>query len=232
MERKLATVLFVDLVDSTGLVTASVPEVARGRVTRFLEHVERCVEKYGGTVGRYSGDALMAAFGIPQAHEDDAVRAVRAGLAVVEGLGDLGVQARVGVEAGEVVSDASDLTLATGEAINVAVRLQQTAAPGEVLLGPDAHRLTLGAVEAEDLGPRELKGIDRPVWVRRVTCAGDAPPRERTAVPLIGREEELELLQNTFARVVRDRRAHLFTLYGEPGVGKSRLAREFAEGLE
>jgi predicted ATPase/class 3 adenylate cyclase len=232
MERKLATVLFVDLVDSTGLVTASDPEVARGRVTKFLDHVATCVEKYGGTVGRYAGDSIMAAFGIPQAHEDDAVRAVRAGLAVVEGLGDLGVQARVGIEAGEIVSDASDLTLATGEAINVAVRLQQGASPGEVLLGPGAHRLTLGAVETEDLGPRELKGIDQPVWVRRVTSAGDAPPRERTAVPLIGREEELELLHNTFARVVRDRRAHLFTLYGEPGVGKSRLAREFAEGLE
>jgi predicted ATPase/class 3 adenylate cyclase len=232
MERKLATVLFVDLVDSTGLVTASDPEVARGRVTRFLEHVGSCVELHGGTVGRYAGDSIMAAFGIPQAHDDDAVRAVKAGLAIVDGLGDLGVQARVGIEAGEVVSDASDLTLATGEAINVAVRLQQTAEPGEVLLGPDAHRLTLGAVEAEDLGPRELKGIDQPVWVRRVTCAGDPPQRERTAVPLIGREEELELLQNTFSRVVRDRRAHLFTLYGEPGVGKSRLAREFVAGLE
>src|SRR5437762_11243993 len=92
----------------------------------------------------------MDAFGIPQANENEAVRSVRAGLAIVEGLGDLGVQARVGIEAGEVVSDASDLTLATGEAINVAVRLQQTAAPGEVLLGPDAHRMTLGAVEAED----------------------------------------------------------------------------------
>src|SRR5436190_9359829 len=232
MERKLATVLFVDLVDSTGLVTASDPEVARGRVTKFLDHVATCVEKYGGTVGRYAGDSIMAAFGIPQAHEDDAVRAVRAGLAVVEGLGDLGVQARVGIEAGEIVSDASDLTLATGEAINVAVRLQQAASPGEMLLGPMAHRLTLGAVETEDLGPRELKGIDQQVWVRRVTCAGDAPPRERTAVPFIGREEEVERLPNNVGRVIRDRRAHRLTVYGEQGVGKSRLAREFAEGLE
>ncbi len=232
MERKLATVLFVDLVDSTGLVSGADPEVARGRVTGFLDHVSTCVEAHGGTVGRYAGDAIMAAFGIPQAHEDDAVRAVRAALAIVGEVGELGLQARIGIEAGEIVSDESDLTLATGEAINVAVRLQQTAEPGEVLMGPGAHRLTLGAVEAEDLGPRELKGLEQPVWVRCAVSAGELSQQERAGVPLIGRGEELELLENTFARVSRDRRAHLFTLYGEPGVGKSRLAREFLAGLE
>src|SRR6266540_62595 len=232
MERKLATVLFVDLVDSTGLVSGADPEVARGRVTGFLDHVSTCVEAHGGTVGRYAGDAIMAAFGIPQAHEDDAVRAVRAALAIVGEVGELGLQARIGIEAGEIVSDESDLTLATGEAINVAVRLQQTAEPGEVLIGPGAHRLTLGAVEAEDLGPRELKGLEQPVWVRCAVSAGELSQQERAGVPLIGRGEELELLENTFARVSRDRRAHLFTLYGEPGVGKSRLAREFLAGLE
>ena len=232
MERKLATVLFVDMVDSTGLVAGADPEVARGRVTGFLNLLAECVEAHGGTVGRYGGDAIMAAFGIPQTHEDDATRAVRAGLAIVESVGDLDLQARVGIEAGEVVSDESDLTLATGEAINVAVRLQQQAGPGEVLIGPGAHRLTLGAVEAEDLGPLELRGIERPVWARRVVRAEDLPQRARSGTPLIAREEELELLQNTFSRVMRDRRAHLFTLYGEPGVGKSRLAREFVEGLE
>ena len=220
------------MVDSTGLVSGSDPEVARGRVTRFLDHVADCVQTHGGTVGRYAGDAIMAAFGIPQTHEDDAVRAVRAALAVVDAVDPLGVQARVGIEAGEIVSDELDLTLATGGAINVAVRLQQAAEPGQVLIGPDAHRLTLGAVETEDLGPRELKGIGASVWVRQVVRADGLPERSRSTTPLVGREAELDLLHNTFARVIRDRRAHLFTLYGEPGVGKSRLTQEFLAGLE
>src|SRR6266566_4719316 len=112
MERKLATVLFVDLVDSTGLVSGLDPEVARARVTRFLDHVSECVEAHGGTVGRFAGDAVMAAFGVPQAHEDDATRAVRAGLAILGAVGDLELRARAGVESGEIVSDQSDLTLA------------------------------------------------------------------------------------------------------------------------
>src|SRR5436190_6396117 len=232
MQRKLATVLFVDLVDSTGLVAGTDPEVAQSRVTSFLSHVVRCVESHGGTVGRYAGDALMAAFGIPQAHEDDAVRAVRAGLAILESVKDLGLEARVGIESGEVVSDEADLTFATGGAINVAVRLQQHASPGEVLVGPGAHRLTLGAIETEDLGPIELKGIDRPVWARRVVCTTEEARPVSVAAPLVGRDEELELLHNTYSRVARDGRAHVFTIYGEPGVGKSRLAREFVDGLD
>src|SRR5215831_1907102 len=105
MERKLATVMFVDLVDSTGLVSGSDPEVARGRVQRFLEGVERCVEAHGGTMGRYAGDAVMVAFGMPQTHEDDAVRAVKAALAILERVRELEVEARVGIESGEIVSD-------------------------------------------------------------------------------------------------------------------------------
>jgi len=232
MERKLATVLFVDLVDSTGLVAASDPEVARTRVRNFLDHVGRCVEAHGGTVGRFAGDAVMAAFGIPQTHEDDAIRGVRAGLAVLESVRELGLEARIGMEAGEIVSDAADLTFATGEAINVAVRLQQYAQPGELLLGPGAHRLTLGAVEVDDLGPVELRGLAQPVWTRRVLRAPEEPRPVSVAAPLVGRVEELELLENTFSRVVRDGRAHVVTIYGEPGVGKSRVAREFVDGLE
>src|SRR5438128_8445940 len=110
MERKLATVLFVDLVDSSSLVTASAPEVVRRRVTQFFDHVSRCIETHGGKVEKFAGDAVMAAFGIPQAHEDDAERAVRAALGILESVHDLELQARIGIEAGEVVTDTGDST--------------------------------------------------------------------------------------------------------------------------
>src|SRR6476661_4023912 len=106
MERKLATVLFVDLVDSTSFVTASDPEVVRRRVTRFFDQVSRCIETYGGTVEKFAGDAVMAAFGVPQAHEDDSERAVRAALEILDSVRDLELPARIGIEAGEVVAGA------------------------------------------------------------------------------------------------------------------------------
>src|SRR5215210_5496674 len=232
MERRLATVMFVDLVDSTGLVSRVDPEVVRRRVNRFFEQVSRCIETHGGKVEKFAGDAVMAAFGIPQAHEDDAERAVRASLAILESVGELGLEARVGIESGEVVADSSDSTFATGEPVNIAARLQQQANKGQVLLGPGTHRLTLGRVEAEELGPVELRGLERSVWTW--AAVGVTGRRARTAVeaPFIGREAEHELLENTFARAVRDRRAHLFTVYGDPGVGKTRLSQEFLSSLE
>src|SRR5437870_534443 len=234
MERKLATVLFVDLVDSTGLVTGTDPEVVRRRVQTFFDRVQHCVITHGGIVEKFAGDAVMAAFGIPQAHEDDAERAVRAGLAILDAVEELELSARVGVESGEVVAEDGEATFATGEAVTLAARLEQTAEPGQLLLGPAAHRLTLGRFEVEDLGPIELKGVPQPVWAWRALCTnggGGSRPRSLQA-PLVGREAELDLLQNTYERALRDRRAHLFTIYGEPGVGKSRLAHEFSEGLE
>ena len=131
----------------------------RRRVTRFFEHVSHCIDTHGGTVEKFAGDAVMAAFGVPQAHEDDAERAVRASLALLDSISELGFEARVGIESGEVVADDTDSTFATGEAVNVAARLQQEAEPGQVLIGPGAHRLTLGRVETEDLGPLELRGL-------------------------------------------------------------------------
>jgi class 3 adenylate cyclase/tetratricopeptide (TPR) repeat protein len=234
MERKLATVLFVDLVDSTALVRGADPEVVRRRVQTFFDRVSHCVTTHGGIVEKFAGDAVMAAFGIPQAHEDDAERAVRAGLAILDAVEELELQARVGVESGEVVADDAEATFATGEAVTLAARLEQAAEPGQLVLGPAAHRLTLGRVEVEDLGPIELKGLDKPLWAwRAVGTSGSGGARPRTLeAPLVGRDAELELLSNTYDRALRDRRAHLFTIYGEPGVGKSRLAREFVEGLE
>jgi len=234
MERKLATVLFVDLVDSTALVTGADPEVVRRRVQTFFDRVSHCVITHGGIVEKFAGDAVMAAFGIPQAHEDDAERAVRAGLAILEAVEELELQVRVGVESGEIVTEDGEATFATGEAVNLAARLEQAAKPGQLLLGPGAHRLTLGRIDVEDMGPVGLKGLPEPVWVWRAVCAeggGGARPRSLEA-PLVGREAELDLLQNTYERAVRDRRAHLFTIYGEPGVGKSRLSREFTDALE
>jgi len=234
MERKLATVLFVDLVDSTALVAGADPEVVRRRVQTYFERVSHCVTTHGGIVEKFAGDAVMAAFGIPQAHEDDAERAVRAGLGILESVHELELEARIGVESGEVVADDSDSTFATGEAVNVAARLQQAAEPGQLLMGPGAHRLSLGRIEVDDVGPVDLKGLEQQVWAWRALSASGssgARPHVRRA-PLVGRDQELELLQNTYDRALRDKRAHLFTIYGEPGVGKSRLAHEFSEAID
>jgi class 3 adenylate cyclase/tetratricopeptide (TPR) repeat protein len=232
MERRLATVVFVDLVDSTGFVSRADPEVVRRQVNRFFAEVSRSIERHGGKVEKFAGDAVMAAFGIPQAHEDDAERAVRASLSLLEAVGDLGLEARVGIESGEVVADSSDSTFATGEPVNIAARLQQQAKAGQILLGPGTHRLTLGRVEAEELGPVDLRGVERSVWAWAAVGLNGRRGRMSVEAPFIGREAEHELLENTFARAVRDRRAHLFTVYGDPGVGKTRLSQEFLSSLE
>jgi class 3 adenylate cyclase/ATP/maltotriose-dependent transcriptional regulator MalT len=232
VERKLATVLFVDLVDSTSLVAGIDPEIARRRVTQFFERVSRCVSTHGGIVEKFAGDAVLAAFGVPQAHEDDAERAVRAGLSMLDSVHELGLEARVGIEAGEVVVDESDSTFATGEAVTIAARLQGIAAPGQVLIGPHAYRLTQGRLETEDVGPVDLKGFGDRIWAWRAVGVRDGAPAQTTHAPLVGRDEELELLQHTYERAIKNRRAHLFTIYGDPGVGKSRLAREFVDTLE
>src|SRR5829696_5326077 len=216
MERKLATVLFVDLVGSTELVAARDPEIVRRRVNSFFEHVSHCITTHGGIVEKFAGDAVMAAFGIPQAHEDDAERAVRAAAAILDSVHELSLEARIGVEAGDV-----------------AARLQQAAQPGEILIGPFARRLTIAVAEAEEVGAIELKGFGEPLLAWRLGEIRESDGRvPSVAAPFVGRDFELELLENTLGRVIRDKRAHLFTIYGEPGVGKSRLAREFLEGVE
>ncbi len=231
VERKVATVLFVDLVDSTGLVVGADPEVVRQRVNRYFEQVSRCIESHGGTVEKFAGDAVMAAFGVPLAHEDDAERALRAALAVLPAVESLGLAVRIGVESGEVVVEDAQSTFATGQAVNVAARLQQAAQPGEILLGPAARRLAAGAVEMESAGQVEVRGQTQPVWAWRALRALETRRRLRST-PFVGRESELELLEHMYARAVRDRRAHLVTVFGEPGVGKSRLVRELTQGWD
>ena len=231
VERKLATVLFVDIVDSTQLVTGADPEVVRRRVAEFFDRVSHCVTVHGGIVEKFAGDAVLAAFGIPQAHEDDAERAARAALGMREAIRELDLEIRVGIEAGEVVVDQADSTFATGEAVNLAARLQQAAMPGEILVGPTANRLARGRLVVEDAGPLELKGMGAAMRAWRVVSAVDGTHVHVNA-PLVGRETELELLQHTYERTLRDGRAHLFTIYGEPGVGKSRLVREFVDSVD
>jgi class 3 adenylate cyclase/tetratricopeptide (TPR) repeat protein len=233
MERKLATVLFVDLVASTELVVGADPEVVRRRVSTFFDGVSQCIKTHGGKVEKFAGDAVMAAFGIPRAHEDDAERAVRAALSIIEHVHQQGLESRIGLESGEVVVDEADSTFATGEAVNVAARLQQVARPGEILMGESARRLTRGVVQAEPAGPMELRGFRTAITAYRPIAAleGRAAGAGLTA-PFIGRDAELDLLQNTLERTLRDRRPHVFTVYGEPGVGKSRLVREFLAGAE
>jgi predicted ATPase/class 3 adenylate cyclase len=232
VERKLATVLFVDLVGSTAFLSGTDPEVARRRVQQYFDRVQQCIISHGGIVEKFAGDAVMAAFGIPQAHEDDAERAIRAALTIMDSVAELGLEARIGVESGEVVVDSVESTFATGEAVNIAARLQQAAPPNGILIGPGAHRLTLGCFEVDDEGPTEARGLAEPVWTWRILGATRFEPTRHFSAPLVGRDAELELLENTYARAVRDRRAHLFTIFGDPGVGKSRLAREFIDGLE
>ena len=232
MERKLATVLFVDLVGSTALVRGADPEVVRRRVQTFFDHVSQCVTTHGGIVEKFAGDAVMAAFGIPQAHEDDAERAVRAALGILDAV----ARARSSRRASASSRARSSSTTPTrpsrpGEAVNVAARLQQAAEPNEILIGPAAQRLTLGRVELETLARSSCAGSSQPLWAWRALCARAARPlarrpsrrRSSAATP------SSSCSQNTYERALRDRRAHLFTIYGEPGVGKSRLAREFAD---
>jgi class 3 adenylate cyclase/tetratricopeptide (TPR) repeat protein len=230
MERKLATVLFIDLVDSTALVTASDPEVVRRRVKQYFELASASIARHGGTVEKFIGDAVMAAFGVPIAHEDDAERAIRAAFAVLESVGGLGLQVRAGVESGEILVDDGDSTFATGEAVVVAARLQQSAPPGTITLGPGARRLTAGTVAVEEAGPVEIRA-DETIWSWHATSVLEARERKRQT-PFVGRESELELLENAYERTIRDRRPYLTTVFGEPGVGKSRLVTEFTDGIE
>src|SRR6266498_1611913 len=175
-QRKTVTVLFCDLTGSTALGETLDPERLRALLARYFERMKAIVERHGGTVEKFIGDAVMAVFGVPVLHEDDALRAVRAAAEMREALPGLGVQARIGLNTGEVVTGTEE-RLATGDAVNVAARLEQAARPGEVLLGAETLRLVRQAIEAEEVTPLRLKGKSEPVAAYRLVAVREVAER-------------------------------------------------------
>jgi class 3 adenylate cyclase len=228
-QRKVVTVVFCDVTDSTPLGEGLDPEAFRAVLARYFERMKAIVEAHGGVVEKFIGDAVMAVFGVPVVHQDDAQRASRAALEMRAALPELGVRARIGVNTGEVVTGTAE-RLATGDAVNVAARLEQAAEADQILIGEETLRLTRDAVEVEAVAPLVLKGKTRPVPAFRLLAVHEHLERSPTA-PLVGRESELERLSAVFDLAVGRRSCELFTIVGEPGVGKSRLVREFLSGL-
>jgi class 3 adenylate cyclase/tetratricopeptide (TPR) repeat protein len=229
-ERKTVTVLFCDLTGSTALGEALDPEALRSLLARYFERMREILERHGASVEKFIGDAVMAVFGVPTLHEDDALRALRAALEMRGGFPELGIEGRIGIASGEVVTGTAE-RLATGDAVNLAARLEQTAAPGEILLGAETLRLTAGAAQVQALSPLLLKGKREPVLAYRLLSVAEAPPRP-PETPFVGRTRELALLEEAWERVVSERRCELVTVVGEAGIGKSRLVSELASGIE
>ena len=224
------TVLFCDLTGSTALGETLDPERLRALLARYFERMKAIVERHGGSVEKFIGDAVMAVFGVPVLHEDDALRALRSAVEMREALPELGLQGRIGVMTGEVVTGTEE-RLATGDAVNVAARLEQAAQPGEVLVGEPTLALVGGAAEVEPVEPLELKGKAEPVPAYRLLRVRDAPERRHEAL-FVGRERELSILGEAWERVQAEERCELVTLVGDAGVGKSRLVAEFLHDLE
>lgn len=230
--RKVVTIVFCDLTGSTALGDRTDPETLRATMRGYYEEMRTILERHGGTVEKFVGDAVMAVFGVPISSEEDALRAVRAAWEMRSAVPRLGLQARIGVNTGEVVTGEGD-ALVTGDAVNVAARLEQAASPGEVLIGDETRRLVRDAADVE---PVEVtaKGKPEPIAAYRLTkldpeASGVA---RRLDTPLVGRERELALLHQAFERVVSERSCHLFTLLGPAGVGKTRLTAEFLESVD
>ena len=218
------------------------PEQLRLVTQRYFDAMRVPIERHGGTVEKFIGDAVMAVFGVPQVHEDDAVRAVRAAADMREVLAALNTEldrehgvrlaCRIGVNTGGVVAGKGDAVI-VGDAVNVAARLEQAAAPGEILLGEETYRLVRDAVTAEPVDALDLKGKTDPVPAYRLidVTAGAAGFARHLDAPMVGRERELALLRSAFERTVGDQACQLFTVLGVGGVGKSRLMAAFVEEL-
>jgi class 3 adenylate cyclase/tetratricopeptide (TPR) repeat protein len=241
--RKTVTVLFCDVTGSTAMGERLDPESTRRVMARYFDVMREAIERHGGTVEKFIGDAVMAVFGVPVVHEDDALRAVRAASDMRAALGQLNdelerdwgirIESRIGVNTGEVVAGEGD-TLATGDAVNVAARLEQGAAPGETLLGVSTYRLVRDAVTAEAVGPVLAKGKSDPLSAFRLTGVVEGAEfiRRRLDSPLVGRENELAQLQRAYDHAVSERVAYQFTLLGPAGIGKSRLVRELHDRID
>jgi class 3 adenylate cyclase/tetratricopeptide (TPR) repeat protein len=238
-ERKLVSVLFVDLVGSTALADKADPEDVRDVLQIYHLEAKQCIEQYGGVLEKFIGDAVMAVFGAPVAHGDDAERAVRAGLRVLEGIEglnaehDLDLAARAAVSTGEALVSVEHArtggALATGDVVNTASRLQNAAPPGRVIVGLETYRASRHAIRYEELEPVDAKGKADAVaaWLA-VEASGAPAERPLGAAPLLGRDRELELLRSVWSRAVDERRPHLVTLIGPPGIGKSRMCLEIS----
>jgi class 3 adenylate cyclase/tetratricopeptide (TPR) repeat protein len=243
--RKLATMLFCDLSGSTALGERLDPESVREIMLGYFQEMRLAIERHGGTVEKFIGDAVMAVFGVPVSHEDDAVRAVRAASEMRLRLADLNdrldrrfgirLSLRIGLNSGEVVTSDAGIgeAIVTGDAVNVAARLEQAATPGEILLGDSTLRLARHAVVAEPIEPLQAKGKSELLRAHRllaVAADGAATARSRVT-PLIARADELAFLKAAFAQTVSTRGCRLCVVAGEAGIGKSRLALEFVGGL-
>ena len=231
--------LFADTVGSTALGAEHDPELVRSTMARYFERMRTIAERHGGTVEKYIGDAIMVVFGVPRVHDDDAERAVRAGLAMRDELAELNrelaleLAARVGINSGEAVAETSAASqfLVTGDVVNVAARIQQGADVGEVVVGALTEQLTRVAIEYRPHEPIVAKGKAAPLAAFTAVRAKSAIPSQARGLPamraaLVGRERELKLLLDTIERAKAERAVHVFTLLGEPGVGKSRLVGE------
>jgi class 3 adenylate cyclase/tetratricopeptide (TPR) repeat protein len=243
--RKVVTIVFSDLKGSTAMGEKLDSESLREVMTRYFDAMSVELEKHGGVVEKFIGDAIMAVFGLPKLHEDDALRAVRAAADMQSSQAALndelerhwGVRltVRTGVNTGEVV--AGDPTtgqrLVTGDAVNVAARLEQAAGAQEVLLGDLTYRLVRDFVDVEEVEPLELKGKSEPVPAYRLVSVREGAERQRRLdAPLVGRERELDALQDALRDAVDRRQGRLVTVVGEAGVGKSRLVEEFMRSVE
>ena len=239
-ERRLVSVLFADLVGFTTLAEGRDPEAVRELLSQYFELATDVIGRYGGTVEKFIGDAVMALWGAPTAHEDDAERAVRAGLDLVDAVRTLGpgVQARCGVLTGEaaVTLGAKDQGMVAGDLVNTASRLQSVAAPGSVLVGEGTHAATSGAIAYEEAGEHVLKGKAAPIaaWrALRVVAERRGRGRDdRLEAPFVGRDAELRLLKDLFHATSRERRVRLVSITGQAGIGKSRLAWEFLKYVD
>ncbi len=246
-ERRLCSVLFVDLVGFTPLAEQRDPESVRELLTLYFDRAQRIIDSYGGTIEKFIGDAVMAVWGAPIANEDDAERAVRAGLDVVASVSDLGgitgnsgLRARGGVVTGEVAITIGKVSegMVLGDTVNSASRVQSVAEPGTVFVDESTWRAASGAVAFEEVGSLELKGkaVTVNVWraLRVVAQRKGLGRAERLEPPFVGREEEIRLIKELLHVTAREKRARLVSVTGIPGIGKSRLAWEFlkyADGL-